>query len=78
MDEVVIMIIMGLGSAAIGLFSLMGALKNWEWFFNNYKARGLVAIFGRNGARIFYGILGAIFILIGVGVAIGGLIGLFI
>ena len=77
MDEVVVMVIMGLVSAAIGLFSLMGAIKNWDWYFNNYKARGLVAIFGRNGARIFYGILGVIFIALGVFVAFGGIFGLF-
>lgn len=77
MDESIMMIIMGLVFAAIGLFSLMGAIMNWDWYFNNRKARGVVAIFGRNGARIFYGILGVIFIAIGLFVAFGGIFGLF-
>ena len=77
MDDVVVMIIMGLVFAALGLFSLMGAIKNWDWYFNNYKAKGVVAIFGRNGARVFYGILGIIFIVIGLLVAVDGIFGLF-
>ena len=77
MDDVVVMIIMGLVFAALGLFSLMGAIKNWDWYFNNYKAKGVVAIFGRNGARVFYGILGIIFIVIGLLVAVDGIFDLF-
>jgi hypothetical protein len=43
---------------AIGLFCLLSSLKNWDFFFNNYKMRFLISIFGRRGVRIFYAILG--------------------
>lgn len=49
-----------------GIFSLLGAVQNWDWFFNNRKARPFVSIFGRLGARIFYAILGIFIIVIGV------------
>lgn len=75
MEESVMMIVMGLVFAAIGLFSLMGAVMNWDWYFNNRRARGVVAIFGRNGARIFYGILGVFIMAIGAVAAIGGILG---
>ncbi len=51
---------------ACGIFSLLGAVNNWDWFFNNYKAQPFVKIIGRTGARIFYGILGAFIIIIGI------------
>ena len=43
---------------AAGLFSLAGAILNWDWFMNSRKARFMVRILTRNGARIFYGFLG--------------------
>lgn len=49
-----------------GIFSLTASVKNWDFFFNNRKARPFVKILGRNGARIFYGVLGAFFIVIGI------------
>ena len=42
----------------IGLFSLLGAIFNWDWFMNNRRARIIVTLFKRTGARIFYGLLG--------------------
>ncbi len=51
---------------ACGIFSLLGAVNNWDWFFNNYKAQPFVKIIGRTGARIFYGILGAVIIVLGI------------
>ena len=42
-----------------GLLSLAGAYFNWNWYMNNYRARIFVKMFGRGGARIFYGALGA-------------------
>lgn len=51
---------------ACGIFSLLGAVNNWDWFFNNYKAQPFVKMIGRTGARIFYGILGAFIIIIGI------------
>lgn len=51
---------------AVGAFSLCGAIYDWDFFMNNYKAQVFVRLFGRNGARIFYGILGAFIIVCGV------------
>ncbi|MBQ8107975.1 MAG: immunity 17 family protein [Ruminococcus sp.] len=51
----------------VGVFILAAAYFEWDWFFNNYKARPIVALFGRNGARIFYGVLGGLFV-------VGGLV----
>lgn len=49
----------------VGAFSLISCIKNFEWFFNNSKAKPFVKIFGRNGARIFYSILGIFIIVLG-------------
>lgn len=43
---------------AVGGFSIVCAAKNYEWFFTHRKADTFVGIFGRNGARIFYAIIG--------------------
>ena len=51
---------------AAGIFSICGALFNWDWFLNNWRARFFVRVLGRGGARIFYGLLG-------VGLAGGGI-----
>lgn len=56
----------GLLFVAIGVFALCGSGFDWEWFMNGRKARFFVRIFGRNGARVFYGILGVGFVIAGV------------
>lgn len=48
-----------------GAFSLLSSVKNFDWFFSNSKAKPFVKIFGRNGARIFYSILGIFMIILG-------------
>jgi hypothetical protein len=50
----------GLLVIGIGLISLCGSVLNWKWFMANWRARPFVNIFGKNGARIFYGLLGAV------------------
>lgn len=45
---------------------MLGAICNWEWFMNARKARFMVKILTRNGARIFYGILGLALVVLGV------------
>lgn len=50
--------LMGLFFVGAGLFSMAGAWFNWNWFMNARKARFMVKILSRNGARIFYGGLG--------------------
>jgi predicted small integral membrane protein len=56
----------GLILVAAGVFSMLGAICNWEWFMNARKARFMVKILTRNGARIFYGILGLALVVLGV------------
>jgi hypothetical protein len=50
-----------------GAFSIAGAAKDWDFFMNNRRARLIVAILGREGARVFYGLLGSAFV-------VGGLV----
>ena len=55
----------------VALFSLLASVFNWGFFFNSRKSRFIVEILGRNGARIFYGILGICLI----GVSFAGMLG---
>jgi endoglycosylceramidase len=55
----------GLIFVAAGIFSICGAAFDWDWFINSYKARFFVTIFGRTGARIFYGLLGIVIVVMG-------------
>ena len=43
---------------ALGLFSLIAALFNLDWYFNTSGASTFVHKLGRGGARIFYALLG--------------------
>jgi len=61
----------GLIVAAAGLFSICGAAFDWDFFFNSYRARPFVWLFGRSGARIFYVLLGAAAMVLGAVIAIG-------
>ncbi len=44
--------------ALIGLFASVASIANWDFFFESRKAQFIVKFMGRNGARIFYGLLG--------------------
>mgnify|MGYP003482999740 FL=1 len=63
--------IYGIFFVLAGIFSILGAVKNWDFFMNNRKAYIWVKLFGRNGARIFYGILGFVIAIIGLGISVG-------
>lgn len=52
---------------ALGIFSIVAAAFNIDWYFQTSGADMFVKRFGRKGARIFYALLGAA--LIGCGVA---------
>jgi hypothetical protein len=41
-----------------GLFSIAGAIANWNWFVGSRRARMFVALLGRSGARAVYALLG--------------------
>ncbi len=57
---------LGLMFVALGAFSMLGAICNWDWFMNARKARFVVKILTRKGARIFYGVLGLAIVVLGV------------
>lgn len=48
-----------------GLFCLCAAFFDWDFFFDNYRARPFSKIFGGNGARAFYAVIGVLLILLG-------------
>lgn len=41
-----------------GMFAIFCAVMDYDWFMNNSRAWGFVKLFGRNGARVFYILLG--------------------
>ena len=50
-----------------GLFTLLAALSNWNWFWNHPKAKGVLSMCrGKKGARFFYSILGILLIALGI------------
>jgi drug/metabolite transporter superfamily protein YnfA len=57
---------LGLFLMFAGLFAIAGGLLDWDWFINNRKARIFVKLFGRNGARIFYCLLGLAIAVLGI------------
>ncbi len=56
-----------------GAFATICSVLDADWFFSSSKAAFFVAIFGRNGARIFYGLLGVVMMGFGVFTLIQGL-----
>lgn len=62
---------MGLILVAAGIFSICGAALDWDFFINSRKARFFVAVFGRTGARIFYGVLGLVIVVMGALITLG-------
>ncbi|CAG0980261.1 hypothetical protein PLCT2_01864 [Planctomycetaceae bacterium] len=56
--------------ALAGLFSIICAAADFDWFMENRKAQFFVTVFGRNGARVFYVCLGLFLIGLGVFIAI--------
>lgn len=56
----------GLLFAGAGVFTLVAAMRDWDWFMNARKARFMVALLTRTGARIFYGALGLALLVLGV------------
>lgn len=61
----------GLLLVAGGLFSICGAAFDWDFFINSRKARFFVSTFGRNGARVFYGLLGIVIVVMGTLITVG-------
>ena len=49
-----------------GIISILAAILDWNWFFNSQNARFFVQYFGRKHARLFYGILGLMLIIMSI------------
>ncbi len=47
------------------------SIKDWDFFFKARKTRWITNIIGRNGDRVFYGILGIALIIVGLLAFIG-------
>jgi hypothetical protein len=56
---------------AFGLFTVMAACCDWEFYMNHRKARIVIALMGRQGTRVFYGVIGSAMIVAGVLMAVG-------
>ncbi len=54
-----------------GIFTVLASAFNWDFFFNNRKARLFVGLLGRTGARIIYLIFGLLIIAFGVALLAG-------
>ena len=55
----------------VGVFTLAGSLGDWDWFMNHHKAQFFNRIWGRQGTRIFYGIIGMVITLAGLAATLG-------
>lgn len=42
----------------LGLLSISASIFNFKWFFTSENGKMFVKLFGRKGARVFYGIVG--------------------
>lgn len=51
---------------ALGLFSVVAALFNFDWYFETSGAMTFVKWLGRGGARIFYLLLGLALVTCGI------------
>jgi hypothetical protein len=64
-------ILIGSILGVVGIVTLAGAIKNWDWFFGGHRAWIFVKLVGRDGARLFYGVLGVAMLAGGVAFATG-------
>ena len=56
---------LGLLFIGIGLFAAVAAAFDWDWYMNSRKARWMVNLIGRNGARLLYIVLGGALVVAG-------------
>jgi len=57
---------------ASGVFTIWAAAADWDWFMNSRRALIFVKLFGRNGARVAYVLIGVLFLACAVTVWIAG------
>lgn len=56
-------------AATIGILILFASQSNWNWFWNSYKNKRLVQLFGKSVARLitaFYGMVIVFFSIFGI------------
>ncbi len=51
-------LIIGLLCFGMGIWAIYASYKDLGSFFNSFKAKIVVSVIGRTGARLFYGALG--------------------
>lgn len=61
----------GLFFVLVGLFTLVAAVGDWDWFMTHRKAAFFVSIIGRNGTRFFYAIIGVATVVCGFAFTLG-------
>lgn len=64
-------VFVGMVSVALGLFLVVVAARNADWYYQVRTARFLEARLGRAGARWVHGTLGCVLITLGVAIALG-------
>ena len=57
---------------AAGVFCIFCAVKDYDFFMESSKAALFVKLFGRNGARVFYIILGIVILVAGLYFGVSG------
>jgi hypothetical protein len=67
-------LLMALFFVLAGIFTMCGGLFNWNWFVLSRRARLIVRILGRGGARIFYVVVGVVFLVVGLIAVVAALV----
>ena len=70
-ENSMIMTLMPVLLLLIGVFCLVCAWKDYDWFMESRKANALVGLFGRKGARFFYIALGVVITMAGLFLGLG-------
>jgi hypothetical protein len=65
------MILAGIGFGGLGLLLIVLAILDWDHMMNHPKAQPVVALIGRNGARVFYALIGLMIVGAGIAIAVG-------
>ena len=58
---------MGFLMLCAGVFCLCAAAYDWDFFFENMRAQLFVRLFGRTGARVVYGLIGVLLVVVSFG-----------
>ncbi len=63
---------LGILMIAAGIFTIVGSLNEWGWYWNNWRARMWVSLFGQTVAKYVLGIIGTGIMLIGIWLMMSG------